>query len=95
MTKSHPIRSLLRRLILSRRLAQWLLQLSEFEIIPIAPTIVKGKVIADLLAWFPGEKSWDVTDGVPEDLLEVSIVEAAKARWILRFDGPSTTTERE
>ena len=37
MTKSHPIRSLLRRSVLSRRLAQWLLQLSEFEIILISP----------------------------------------------------------
>ena len=42
MTNSHPIRSLLRGLILSERLAQWLLQLSEFEFIPIAPTTVKG-----------------------------------------------------
>ena len=65
----------------------------EFEIIPIAPTVVKGQAITNLLAWFPGEESWDVTDEVPGDLLEVSIVEAAKARWILRFDGSSTATE--
>ena len=42
LTKSHPIRSLLRGLILFERLAQWLLQLSEFEFIPIALTTVKG-----------------------------------------------------
>ena len=50
MTKSHPIRSLLRRSVLSGRLAQWLLQLSEFEIILIAPMALKGQAIADLLA---------------------------------------------
>ena len=65
----------------------------EFEIILIAPTVVKGQAIVDLLAWFPGEESWDVIDEVPGDLLEVSIVEAAKARRILRFDGSSTATE--
>ena len=72
MTKSHPIRSLLRRLVLSGRLAQWLLQLSEFEFIPIAPTVVKGQAIANLLAWFPGEEGWDVIDEIPGDLPEVS-----------------------
>uniref|UniRef100_A0A2N9HKG4 Reverse transcriptase/retrotransposon-derived protein RNase H-like domain-containing protein n=1 Tax=Fagus sylvatica TaxID=28930 RepID=A0A2N9HKG4_FAGSY len=33
MTKSHPIRSLLQRPVLSGKLAQWLLQLSQYEII--------------------------------------------------------------
>ncbi|XP_050248506.1 uncharacterized protein LOC126695728 [Quercus robur] len=49
--------------------------------------------IADLLAWFPGEEGWDVADEVPEDLPEVSTVEATKTRWILRFDGSSTAAE--
>ena len=56
MTKSHPIRSLLRRPVLSGRLAQWLLQLSEFKFIPIALTAVKGQAIANLLVWFPEKK---------------------------------------
>ena len=93
MTKSHPIRSLLRRPVLSGRLAQWLLQLSEFKIIPIAPTAIKGQAIADLLAWFPREEGWDVADEVPRDLSEVSTVEVAGAKWILRFEGSSTATE--
>ena len=79
---------LLRRLVLSRRLAQWLLQLSEFEIIPITPTIVKGKVIADLLAWFPGEESWDVTNGVPEDLLKCQSLKQPKPGGFLGLMGP-------
>ena len=94
MTKSHPIHSLLRRPVLSERLAQWLLQLSEFEIIPITTTAVKGQAIADPLAWFPREEGWDVTDKVPGDLPEVSTTEAAGARWTLKFDGSSTTAER-
>ena len=93
MTKSHPIRSLLWRPVLSGKLAQWLLQLSEFEIILIAPTTIKGQAIADLLAWFPGEEGWDVADEVLRDLPEVSTVKAAEAKWILRFDGSSTATE--
>ena len=53
LTKSHPIHSLLRRSVLFGWLAQWLLQLSEFEIIKITPTAVGGQAIADLLANFP------------------------------------------
>ena len=89
MTKTHPICSLLRHPVLSGRLAQW----SEFKIIPIAPTTVKGQAIADLLAWFPGEEGWDVADEVPRDLLKVSTVKIARAEWILRFDGSSTATK--
>jgi hypothetical protein len=55
MKKSHPIRSLLQRLVLSGRLAQWLLQLSQYEIITETPTTIKSQAIVDLLAQFPGE----------------------------------------
>jgi hypothetical protein len=50
MTKSHPIRSLLQRPVLSSRLAQWLLQLSQYEIVTETPTAIKSQAIADLLA---------------------------------------------
>ena len=93
LTKYHPIHSLLRRLVLSGRLAQWLLQLSEFEIIAITPTAVRGQTIADLLANFPGEDSWDVTDDVPGELPAVALVETVGAAWTLHFDGSSTTSE--
>uniref|UniRef100_A0A2N9FFM0 RNA-directed DNA polymerase n=1 Tax=Fagus sylvatica TaxID=28930 RepID=A0A2N9FFM0_FAGSY len=42
MTKSHPIRSLLQRPVLSGRLAQWLLQLSQYEITAETPTAIKS-----------------------------------------------------
>ena len=60
---------------------------------PISPTAIKGQAIVDLLAWFPGEESWDVIDEVPGDLPEVSTVEAAGARWVIRFNGSSTTAK--
>ena len=83
MTKSHPIRLLLQCPILSGRLAQWLLQLSEFEIISIAPTTVKGQVIADLLAWFPREEGWNVADEVPGIYKRISTVEVVGAGIVL------------
>ena len=94
MTKSHPIHSLLRRPVLSGRLAQWLLQLSEFEIIPITTTAVKGQAIADPLAWFPREEGWDVTDEVPGDLPEVSTAEATGG-GLLNLMGPPLLLKEE
>jgi len=47
------------------------LQLSEFEIITITPTAVRGQAIADLLANFPSKDNWDITDDVPGELPRV------------------------
>ena len=65
LTKSHSIHSFLRCLVLSRRLAQWLLQLSEFEIIVITPIALRGQAIADPLSNFLGKDSWDIIYDVP------------------------------
>uniref|UniRef100_A0A2N9J1X6 RNA-directed DNA polymerase n=1 Tax=Fagus sylvatica TaxID=28930 RepID=A0A2N9J1X6_FAGSY len=75
MTKSHPIRSLLHRPILSGRLAQWLLQLSQYEIITETPTAIKSQAIADLLAQFPGEDSSSISHEVPGEIGEALLAE--------------------
>jgi hypothetical protein len=90
MKKSHPIRTLLRRPVLSGRLAQWLLQLSEYEIIPITPKAIKSQAIVDLLAQFLGEDASSINDKVPGKVGEVAFAEISDAIWTLRFDGSST-----
>uniref|UniRef100_A0A2N9HEC3 RNA-directed DNA polymerase n=1 Tax=Fagus sylvatica TaxID=28930 RepID=A0A2N9HEC3_FAGSY len=90
MTKSHPIRSLLQRPVLTGRLAQWLLQLSQYEIIAETPTAIKSQAIADLLAQFPGEDSSSISDEVPGEVNEVLMADVTDATWTLRFDGSST-----
>jgi ribonuclease HI len=89
MTKSHPIRSLLQRPVLSGRLAQWLLQLSQYEIIAETPTAIKSQAIADLLAQFPGEDNSSISDEVPGEINEVFLADSV---WTLKFDGSSTAT---
>ena len=69
------------------------MQLSEFEIIAITSTTVRGQAIADLLANFLGEDSWDITDDVPGELTAVALMETTGAAWTLHFDGSSTTSE--
>uniref|UniRef100_A0A2N9I6H1 RNA-directed DNA polymerase n=1 Tax=Fagus sylvatica TaxID=28930 RepID=A0A2N9I6H1_FAGSY len=94
MTKSHPIRSLLHRPILSGRLAQWLLQLSQYEIITETPTAIKSQAIADLLAQFPGEDSSSISHEVPGEIGEVLLAGLVDSTWTLKFDGSSTSNSK-
>ena len=79
MTKSYPIRTLLRRPVLFGRLAQWLLQFSEYEIVPITPKAIKSQAIADLLAQFPGEDALSINDEVPGEVGEVAFAKISDA----------------
>uniref|UniRef100_A0A2N9GRN7 RNA-directed DNA polymerase n=1 Tax=Fagus sylvatica TaxID=28930 RepID=A0A2N9GRN7_FAGSY len=94
ITKSHPIRSLLHRPILSGRLAQWLLQLSQYEITTETPTAIKSQAIADLLAQFPGEDSSSISHEVPGEIGEALLADLADSTWTLKFDGSSTSSSK-
>ena len=75
MTKSHTIKALLRQPILSGRISQWLLQLSQYDLKAGTPKAVKSQTITDLLAQCPGEKDFLLDDEVPR---EVAIIEVIK-----------------
>ena len=91
MTKSHPIKSLLQQPVLSGRVAQWLLQLSQYEIVTETPTAIKSQAIVDLLAQFPREYNSSILDEVPDEIDEVFLADLADSTWTLRFNGSSTT----
>jgi ribonuclease HI len=91
MTKSHPIKSLLHRPILSGGLAQWLLQLSQYEIITETLTAIKSQAIADLLVQFPGEDSSSILHEVPGGVGETLLADLVDSTWTLKFDGSSTS----
>ena len=88
MTKSHVIKALLQQPILSGRISQWLLQLSQYDLRIGTPKAVKSQAIADLLAQFQGEEEFPLDDEVPG---EVAVAEEVKEQWVMKFDGSSTT----
>ena len=53
------------------------------------PKAVKSQAIADLLAQFPGEEEYSLSD---EILGEVAAAELPGKKWTMRFDGSATTT---
>ena len=50
VTKSHPIKALLHQPLLTGRISQWLVLLSQYDIGMRTPKVVKSQAIADLLA---------------------------------------------
>ena len=92
MTKSHTIKALLRQSILSDRISQWLLQLSQYDLKVGTPKAVKNQAIAYLLAQFSGEEEFPLDDEVPG---EIAIAEEVREQWVMKFDGSFTTQSGE
>ncbi|XP_050253089.1 uncharacterized protein LOC126699371 [Quercus robur] len=88
MTKSHAIKALLQQPILSGRISQWLLQLSQYDLRMGTPRAVKSQAIANLLAQFPREEEFPPDDKVSG---EVAMAEEVREQWVMKFDGSSTT----
>ena len=88
MTKSHTIKALLQQPILSGRISQWLLQLSQYDLRMGKSRAVKSQAITDLLAQFPREEEFPLDDEV---LKEVVMAEKIREQWVMKFDGSSTT----
>lgn len=74
MVKSDLVRYLLTRRILSGRLAHWLLQLSEFNIICVTPKAIKGQAVIDMLVLFPKEEKATIAKEVPGVLPGIDVV---------------------
>ena len=83
MMKSHAIKALLQQLILSRRISQWLLQLSQYDLKEGTPKVVKSQAIVDLLVQILGEEEFLLDN---EGLGEVVTAEVIKERWVMKFD---------
>ncbi|KAF7842062.1 reverse transcriptase [Senna tora] len=92
MTKSDPIRFLLKRPILSGRLTRWTLIIGEFDITPVLPRAIRSQALADLLALFPSGNHEPIDDNLPGEFPEVAMCEEGRL-WELHFDGSPSQPE--
>ena len=89
VNKSHLIKALLHQPLLTGKIAQWLVLLSQYDIGLRTLEAIKSQAIVDLLAQFPGEEESSLNE---EILGEVPVAEIPGKKWTMRFDGSATTT---
>ena len=84
VTKSHSLKALLHQPLMTGRIAQWLVLLSQYDIGLKTSKAVKSQAIADLLAQFPGKEECPLNE---EILGEVAVAEIPGKKWTMRFVG--------
>ncbi|KAL5547360.1 hypothetical protein UlMin_007047 [Ulmus minor] len=89
VSKSNPLRYMMRNPIPSSRLTRWILALSEFDIQIVPPTTKKSQALAELLAAFPIERGNVLNPEIPGEPHEVMIAET-KLEWQQFFDGSAS-----
>lgn len=89
LAKYNPIKYLLSRQAMSRHIAQWLLQLSEFDITFVALRRLLIN-LSDLIAQFSCEEGELLHEDLPYE--KISLVE--NGQWRLGFDSSSTSSMR-
>ena len=73
VTKSHPIKALLHQPLLTGRIVQWLVLISQYDIGIRTPKAVKSQAIADLLAQFLGKEESSLSEEIPGEVAVVEI----------------------
>ena len=89
MTKSHPIKALLHKPLLTGRIAQWLVLLSQYDIGIRTPKAIKSQAIADLLAQFPRKEESPLSEEISG---EVAVTEIPGTKWTMKFNRSATAT---
>ena len=84
VTKSHPIKALVHQPLLTGKIAQWLVLLSQYDIGLRTPKTVRSQAIANLLAQFPRKDECSLSEEIPR---KVVVVELPGKKWTMRFDG--------
>ena len=68
--RADPIKYIMSKPVLSRRLAKWALLLQEFDISFISQKVVKGQALANFLVDHPIADDWEFSD----DLLDEEVL---------------------
>ena len=84
ISKAGPIKYILSRLILSRRLAKWAVILKQYALVYVPRNVVKGQALANFLVDHSIPDTWELNDDLPgEDVFFIDILPP----WKMYFNG--------
>ncbi|XP_019438994.1 PREDICTED: uncharacterized protein LOC109344697 [Lupinus angustifolius] len=91
ISKMDPVKYIFEKPILTGRIAQWQVLLSEYDIVYVTRKAIKGSALADYLASQPIEKTEPMNqEFLDEGIMSLSLGEPTKdGVWMLVFDGAS------
>ncbi|CAL8174006.1 unnamed protein product [Prunus armeniaca] len=83
IARADPVRYVMSKPVLMRRLAKWALLLNQYEIIDTPAKAIKGQAIADFLADHPIPADWEISDDLPDEQVFFTNISPA---WMMFFD---------
>lgn len=86
IAKIDPLKNLLSKSALTRRLAKWVMMLSEFDMQYVDRKATKGQVIVDQLFEAPLQDDHPMSI----EFLDVDVLTISTQQWVLYFDGSYT-----
>ncbi|RDY14358.1 hypothetical protein CR513_00581, partial [Mucuna pruriens] len=90
VTKTDPIKYILEKPALTGRIARWQMTLAEFDITFVTQKAIKGRAVADHLAYHPLSDYQPLMDEFPdESIMNVAEAETPPDEWRMWFDGAS------
>ncbi|RDX62139.1 rnhA, partial [Mucuna pruriens] len=90
IAKTDPIKYILEKPALTRRIAHWQMALTRFDIVYTTQKAIKGRVVADHLAYHPLPDYQPLSHKFPdENIMTISGIETHQDEWSMWFDGAS------
>ncbi|KAM1940935.1 hypothetical protein ACFX13_028577 [Malus domestica] len=83
VAKADPVKYVMSKPVLTRRLAKWALLLNQYEIIYVPAKAVKGQALANFLADHPIPANWKISYDLPDK--EVFYIDIFPT-WMMFFD---------
>ncbi|RDY06381.1 Gypsy retrotransposon integrase-like protein 1, partial [Mucuna pruriens] len=91
VAKNDPVKYIFEKPALTRRIARWQMALSEYDILYVNQTAIKGSALADQLAYHPLPNAQPWNHEFPDEHLMVAAANKAQRddEWTMWFDGAS------
>jgi hypothetical protein len=74
VSRADPLRYILSKMSLSRRMAKWAMFLSQFDIVFIPQKAMKGQALANFLAAHPIPEDFPIDDDLPDEEVFATII---------------------